>query len=417
MIKKPRGTQDFLPPKSEEIAYLEEKAAELFKRYGYGRMITPIFESTDLFTRSIGETTDIVSKEMYTFNDKKGRSLTLRPEGTAPIVRAYIEDPSSFGLLPAKVYYIGQMFRYERPQAGRYREFWQIGVEAIGSSDAVLDAEIIDLLMSYLEEVGLINLDLKINSMGCKNDRAKYSEQLKDYLRSKKADLCKDCRQRVEVNPLRVFDCKNKDCQMSITNAPKIIDYICKDCNGHFEKVKGYLGATSIKYKVESRLVRGFDYYTRTVFEVASSELGAQDALGGGGRYDNLIADYGGDSTPAIGFAFGLERIILARQKQGKSKRPTKLHLWISYIDEESKKEAFKLLLLMRKNNISADMSLDYKNLKAQLRQADKRDVGYSLVIGPDEIASGKYALKDMNTKEQQSLCIDEIVRRMKDEG
>lgn len=413
MIQKPRGTLDYLPEKAELWQYLEQRASNWFERYGYRRIITPTFESTDLFVRSIGSSTDIVQKEMYTFDDKKGRSLTLKPEGTAPIVRAYLENHLDQMAKPVKLYYIAPMFRYERPQAGRYREFYQMGVEAIGSSDPSLDAETVHLFISYLDDLGLTGLELLINSMGCREDRARFTKELRTFLDGTK--LCKTCTQRTEMNPLRVFDCKNESCKKSLEKSPKLLDYICDRCRKHFEIVQSYLKELGVNYQVNPNLVRGFDYYTKTTFEVVSSSLGAQDALGGGGRYDYLIEDYGGNKTPAIGFAFGLERIELALKKQNISvAEHIPLKAFIVYYNEDAKKVAFKAMSKLREEGLSVDMDFESKSFKAQLKQADKKVVPYVIIIGPEEIEKNEYILKDMKAGEQSHLRFEKIAEHLK---
>lgn len=413
MIQKPRGTLDYLPEKAELWQYLEKRASNWFERYGYRRIITPTFESTDLFTRSIGPSTDIVQKEMYTFKDKKGRSITLRPEGTAPIVRAYLEENLDQLPKPVKLYYIGQMFRYERPQAGRYREFYQMGVEAIGSSDPAVDAETIHLFISYLDDLGLTDLDLLINSMGCREDRIKFSAELRKYLDSVK--LCKTCSQRTDVNPLRVFDCKNTACIKTLAKAPRLLDFVCERCLKHFESVKNYLSQLKVDFEINPNLVRGFDYYTRTTFEVVSKQLGAQDALGGGGRYDYLVEDYGGKKTAAIGFAFGLERIELALKKQNISvSERIPLKVFMVYYDEEAKKAAFKAMSELREEGLSVDMDFESRSFKAQLKLADKKKVPYSVIVGPGEMEKKVFLLKDMKTGEQRELKLDKLKDELK---
>ena len=413
MIQKPRGTQDYLPEKAELWQYLEKRASNWFERYGYRRIITPTFESTDLFTRSIGPSTDIVQKEMYTFKDKKGRSLTLRPEGTAPIVRAYLEDKLDQEAKPVKLYYIGPMFRYERPQAGRYREFYQMGVEALGSQDPSLDAETIHLFISYLDDLGLTGLELDINSMGCRKDRVEYSKKLKEYLST--TEVCETCSKRTDMNPLRIFDCKNKKCRESIKNAPKLIDFICDRCRKHFEQVQKYLKDLGVDYSLNPNLVRGFDYYTRTTFEVVSSSLGSQDALGGGGRYDYLIEDYGGSKTPAIGFAFGLERIELALKKQNitMSER-IPLKALMVYYNEEAKQIAFEAMSKLREEGLSIDMDYESKSFKAQLKLANKKQVPYVLIVGPEEIKKEVFLVKDMKKGEQKEVGLVEASKILK---
>ncbi|HXL14606.1 MAG TPA: histidine--tRNA ligase [Methylomirabilota bacterium] len=308
----PRGTRDILPGEVERWQWLEERSRAVMTLYGYREVRTPYFEATDLFVRSVGESTDIVRKELYTFQDRKGRSLTLRPEGTAPLVRSYLENPSLRSESPARLYYMGPMFRYERPQAGRYRQFWQIGAELLGSARPEADAEMIDLFRAILHDVGLRNVTVLLNSLGDAVCRPRYREAIRAYFKQFEERLCGDCKERLETNPLRILDCKVPSCAPVIAGAPSVLDSLCPECAEHFESVKRALTALGIPYQVAPRLVRGLDYYTRTVFEVHDAGLGAQNAVGGGGRYDQLVKDFGGPDTPAIGFSIGMERLLLA---------------------------------------------------------------------------------------------------------
>jgi histidyl-tRNA synthetase len=308
----PRGTRDILPGEVERWHWLEERTRGVLSRYGYREVRTPFFETTDLFVRSVGESTDIVRKELYTFEDRKGRSLTLRPEGTAPLVRAYIEHPTLRAESPARLYYLGPMFRYERPQAGRYRQFWQIGAELLGSFLPEADAEMIDLFRAIVEEVGLTDVSVLLNSLGDSVCRPRYREAIRAYFESRADQLCGDCVERLKTNPLRILDCKVPSCAPAIAGAPSVLDSLCPECAAHFEAVKAALTKLGIRHEVAPRLVRGLDYYTRTVFEIHAAGLGAQNAVGGGGRYDQLVRDFGGPDTPAIGFSIGMERLLLA---------------------------------------------------------------------------------------------------------
>jgi histidyl-tRNA synthetase len=308
----PRGTRDILPGESERWIALEATTREIMSRYGYREVRTPLFESTDLFVRSVGESTDIVRKELYTFEDRKGRSLTLRPEGTAPLVRAYLEHALGHGDPVTRLYYIGPMFRYERPQAGRYRQFWQIGAELLGPAAPVADAEMIDLFVAILRGIGLRDVRVLVNSLGDSVCRPVYRERIREHFASRETELCGDCKERLRTNPLRILDCKVPSCQPAIASAPSVLDSLCDPCREHFEGVKAALDQLSIDHETAPRLVRGLDYYTRTVFEVHAAGLGAQNAVGGGGRYDQLVRDFGGPATPAIGFSIGMERLLLA---------------------------------------------------------------------------------------------------------
>lgn len=414
-VRAPRGTFDILPEAARKRQFVEEIATRLFEEYGYRRIITPVFEHTELFTRAIGEATEIVEKEMYTFEDKAGRSLTLRPEATAPVVRAFIEHKlHSQGLL-VKLYYIGPMFRYERPQAGRFREFWQLGVEAMGSIDPAVDAEVVLLLVHYLQRLGLTRLELIINSMGCPECRSTFSEELQRYLLANLSKFCQDCQKRAHINPLRVFDCKKETCRAELQRAPRISDYWCESCRKHFDRVQEYLRIAGGEYLIDTSLVRGFDYYTRTTFEVRSPLLGAQNALGGGGRYDRLVEDYGGSPTPAIGFAVGTERVLLTLEKEGIS-LPTKLPLqvFVAAVDENVRREAFKLLFDFRRAGISADMDYAGRSLKGQLKLANKLGVSHTVVLGPDEAVRGSCQLRDMKSAEQREVDTDKVLAEVK---
>ncbi len=414
-LKAPRGTFDILPKAAKKRWFIEEIASRIFEEYGYKRIITPIFEHTELFTRAIGEATDIVQKEMYTFYDKTKRSLTLRPEATAPVVRAYIEHNLKQQPQPVKLYYIGPMFRYERPQAGRYREFWQLGVEVMGGLNPAIDAEVILLMEQYLRKLNLKNLEIIVNSMGCSTCRPLFTSKLKDYLLQNTEKLCSDCQKRANINPLRIFDCKKEGCKTQLELAPKISEYWCNTCREHFDKVQNFLRKVGIEFIVDTSLVRGFDYYTRTTFEIRSRLLGAQNALGGGGRYDQLVEEYGGPPTPAVGFAIGIERLLLASEKEGISlPEYSPLHVYIAIVDQNIGIEAFKLLYDFHRAGIGADMNYSEKNLKGQLKLANKMSVAYTVIIGPDELEAKKCQLKYMKSGEQQEVRISEVVSKVK---
>lgn len=418
-FKAPRGTFDWLPEGAANRKYMEQVAVELFERYGYRFVVTPIFEPTELFVRSIGEATDIVQKEMYTFSDKADRSLTLRPEGTAPVVRAYLEHNLGVGTVPLKLYYSGPMFRYERPQAGRYRQFWQMGVEAIGSADAALDAEVIALMLHYFRTLGLTTLELYLNSMGCRRCRPEYVKSLQSYLEEARSSLCPDCDKRAVENPLRVFDCKNENCRKTVADAPEIKDYLCDECRSHFQAVMGYLETLGVDYVFSPALVRGFDYYTKTTFEVVSPLLGAQNALGGGGRYDDLVEEIGGPETPAIGFALGMERILAALEK-GKVALPAEqgLDIFVVHLDDDDgniKRAAIKLLGQLREAGIRADLDFGDRSLRAQMRQADRQRARLVLILGPDEWAAEKVTIREMASGEQEMVGVARIVEELRE--
>ncbi|MDI6816134.1 MAG: histidine--tRNA ligase [Actinomycetota bacterium] len=410
-FRVPKGTTDIVPDVAVKWQYLERIAVELFKKYGYKPIITPIFEHTEVFTRSIGSSTDIVQKEMYTFEDKGNRSLTLRPEGTAPVIRAYVEQNMNQLPQPVKLYYTGPMFRYERPQAGRYRQFWQIGVEAIGSDDPAVDAESILLLINYFKAVGLKELALYINSMGCENDRPQYIEMLKDYAEAKRESLCNDCVKRIDLNPLRLFDCKNETCQTVMADAPKLIDHLCESCRGHFDEVKHYLEMQCVNYVIKPELVRGLDYYTKTTFEVVSPLLGAQNAIGGGGRYNKLVEEFGGPSTPGIGFALGTERLALAVEKEGVfDVDENSTEVFIAVADPAAKHAAVNILYELRAKDVSADIDYMGRSLKAQLKAANRRGIRYFVFLGSRELESGAVVVKDMENGAQEEVKLNELV-------
>lgn len=414
-VKAPRGTSDILPEAAGKRQFVEEVAIKLFEQYGYRRIITPVFERTELFRRAIGESTEIVQKEMYTFLDRAKRSMTLRPEATASVVRAFIEHKLFKQTQPMKFYYLGPMFRYERPQAGRYREFWQLGIEAIGSADPAIDAECILLLIHYLKSIGLKNLEMHLNSMGCPDCRQPFIQSLRQYLKSHLTALCPDCQSREEINPLRVFDCKKTNCQAQLKEAPLISDYWCEPCQNHFTVIQKYLNEIGLEFVLNPALVRGFDYYTKTTFEVRSPYLGAQNALGGGGRYDGLIEEYGGPPTPAIGFALGTERILLALEAE-KVPLPARspIQVFLAIVDKEAKITGFQLLYELRKEGIVTDMDYGQRTLKAQLKLADKLGAAYTVFLGPDELTRQVCQVKEMASGEQKEVKLEKVTEYLK---
>lgn len=417
LYKAPRGTADYLPAKTGRLRLLENKAAEIFGNAGYRRIITPTFEDTDLFRRSIGESSDIVRKEMYTFLDRAGRSLTLRPEATAPVVRAFIEHNLQSELQPVKLYYAGPMYRYERPQSGRYREFWQLGIEALGSAEPLIDAEVIVLLTKYLRAAGLKQATLHIGSMGDEKCRVDYSRDLKQFLQSRAELMCPDCQERSRTNPLRVFDCKKKTCRQQLTDAPKLIDHLCDDCREHFNQVQELLRAAGVTYTIDPTLVRGFDYYSRTTFEVKSSLLGAQDALGGGGRYDRLVEQYGGPVTPATGFALGVERILLAQERENVSAPDNGgPDVFIAVIGASVRAEAFKILSAVRDAGLTADTDFLSRSVRGQMKLADKMGAKYVVIIGPDELETGELKIRRMDSGEETGIAVDSVADFLHDQ-
>ena len=415
MYQAPRGTSDILPEEQPFWRYIEQKAVNICQLYGYERIDSPAFEDADIFIRTIGEETDIVEKEMYTFEDRGGNKLTLRPEGTAPVCRAYIEHGLHNLPQPVKLYYITPIFRYERPQAGRYRQHYQFGCEAIGDADPALDAEVIDVAWRFFASLGLRQLSLQLNSIGCKQCRPQYLTALKDYYAKYHRDLCPDCKTRLKRNPLRLLDCKKPGCQQLANLAPKSIDHLCPQCAEHFDRLKRYLGLLEIPFEVNHRLVRGLDYYTRTVFEIQPEAEGAQNTLGGGGRYDDLIEELGGKPTPALGFAIGIERIILNLKKQGISAPPLpQPQVFIAYIGDDARVEAIKLAARLRQAGTGVIEAIGNKSLKAQLRQANTLNVRHTVIIGEDEIKTSTVILRDMTTGEQKTVPVSELSESLK---
>jgi len=407
--RAPKGTADMLPDVARVWEHLLSVAQDLFARYGYEPLYTPVFEQTDVFVRGIGEATDIVGKEMYTFLDKGNppRSLTLRPEGTASVVRAALEHGLTANGQSTKLYYAGPMFRYERPQAGRMRQFWQIGVEALGMPDSTADAEVIVLLMEFFVEAGvpLGNMRLLINSMGDEKCRPAYRDTIAAFIRSHADDLCEECVRRAGTNPLRAFDCKNEACVAVMAKAPLLRDELCEECAAHYAAVKSNLDALGVVYSEDSTLVRGLDYYTRTVFEVQAEGLGAQNAIGGGGRYDGLMELYGGQPTPGLGFALGFERTMLALQAAGvEVPRPEIAQVYVARAVPELATEAFQVTQLLRAGDIAAEMDHQGRSLKAQMKAADRLGASFVVLVGPDEVAAGQVTIRDMRTKQERRV-------------
>jgi len=411
MINAPRGTNDILPPESAKWNYLESKAKYIFDLYNYDEIRTPIFEYTELFQRGIGEATDIVEKEMYTFEDKSGRSLTLRPEGTASVVRSFLENKIYGQAQPTKYFYIGPMFRYERPQAGRYRQFYQLGVEVFGTQDPMVDAEVIAVGMHYMDILGLKDLQLYINSIGCPDCRPQYLDNLTEYLNDNKEDLCDDCKNRINKNPLRVLDCKNESCQTVIKNAPKIIDHLCEECETHFNSLQNNLKSINIDYEIDTTLVRGLDYYTKTAFEVKYEGLGAQDTIFGGGRYDKLAEEIGSKDVPGIGFALGIERLLLTLDKQEIEIPIDKsIDIYLTTIGQKAKIASFELLEKFRKKGIKAEIDYQDRSVGGQMKSADRMNATYTVIIGENELESGKATVRNMKDGEEQEIKLESIV-------
>jgi len=412
--KAPRGTQDILPEDQPHWDFVREVAARISKAFGYEAIKTPVFEEASLFTRGVGEVTDIVQKEMYIFNDRSGLDLALRPEGTAPVCRAYLEHGMHNLPQPVRLWYWTPIFRYDRPQAGRYRQHHQFGAEAIGDSSAAVDVEVIELLWRLYEELGLTNLTLQLNSIGDGKCRPHYLEVLRDYYRDKLDRVCDDDRVRFEQNPLRLLDCKQERCQPIIAGAPPITDYLCDDCTAHFTELTALLEAADIPFTVNPRLVRGLDYYTRTVFEVIPPEEGAQSTIGGGGRYDGLIELLGGRPTPGVGFATGLERTILNLQRQGiavpQRDRP---RIYVAIQTPAARVPAFRLASDIRRAGISAVVSTGDRSLKAQMRHADALGATYVAILGENELAAKSATLRQLADGAQETVPLIDVASRV----
>jgi len=404
-----KGFHDILPEEAILWQKLETKARKVLERHGFKEIRLPILEPAGLFKRSIGEETDIVSKEMYCFKDQKGRELSLRPEATSQVVRAYVQNRLDLKEPVSKLYLIGPMFRHERPQKGRFRQFHQIDVEIIGDPGPITDAETFVLAWELLKEIGIEGLTISINSLGCDRCRPDYRNRLMDYLNTKSTALCPDCQRRSNANPLRVFDCKQEGCKEALSLAPIISDFLCDSCKSHFQEVRTLLKMAHIPFEINPMLVRGLDYYTRTAFEITSDSLGAQNAVAGGGRYDNLISYLGGPSKPAIGFAIGMERALEILKQTHEVKLPSP-HVFITALGERARQLGFSLLLSFRGKNIRAEMGYQNTSLKSQLKQADKQNARYALIIGEDEISKNVALLRDMKTSTQKELILNEVV-------
>lgn len=408
LTKAPRGTQDVLPPDGFRIRQLENILAETAEDFGFHEIRTPVFEHTELFCRSVGETSDVVQKEMYTFEDNGKRSVTLRPEGTAGCARAFLEHGLFNEPLPQKFFYHTSCYRYEKPQAGRYREFHQFGVECIGAPSPAADAEIIALANAVFNFFELDDISLEINSIGCPSCRAKYHKALKAYFENRKSELCETCLSRLEKNPMRILDCKSPVCSEIAKGAPVVLDYLCDECAAHFKAVQKYLDGMEIEYKINPRIVRGLDYYTKTVFEFVCSSIGAQGTVCGGGRYDGLIEELGGASLPACGFGMGTERLMLLLEAQGKKlPQEERIQLYIAPAAPEYSVEAMRITNELRSDGVSAVTDLQERSLKAQLKYANKIKAMFTLVLGADEIESRTAKVKDMDSGEVSQISLD----------
>ena len=404
-IKAPKGTKDVLLTDSYKWQYIEQKWAEICSEYGFREIRTPVFEATELFNRGIGDTTDVVQKEMYTFNDMGGRSITLKPEGTSPAVRSFIESNQYAMTQPTKVYYNTPCFRYEKPQAGRLREFHQFGIENFGTHSMLADAEIIALGHDFLKRMGIEDIELHISSVGCRNCRPVHRTALQDFLRPKYDCLCETCKSRFDKNPMRILDCKSPEDKELVKGAPMMLDYLCEDCRKDFEELKSHLDAMGIEYIVDPTIVRGLDYYTKTAFEFITTKIGAQGTVCGGGRYDHLIEEIGGPDVPGVGFGLGKERLLMmmdiAGHDYGGEPGP---QIFIAWIGDEAREYSVRLLHELRSKGIRAEMDTRERNLKGQMKYANKLGAAYTVVIGEDEVASGELTLKNMKNSEQTKV-------------
>ena len=416
LSKAPRGTKDITPKDVYKWHYIEKKFREICALYGYEEIRTPIFEHTEVFARSVGDTTDVVQKEMYSFTDRGDRQLSLKPEGTAGVIRSFIENKMYADTQPTKLYYITPCFRYERPQAGRQRQFHQFGIEVLGSDGPSVDAEVISLAVQFFNEMGLNNLSVNINSVGCPTCREEYNRKLKEYLDQKVDVLCETCLERKDKNPMRVIDCKNPHCKENLQDIPFMIDHLCEDCKDHFDKLQTYLKEMDINYVVDKTIVRGLDYYKKTAFEIISNDIGSQSTVCGGGRYDGLVEMLGGPKgISGIGFALGAERLLLTLENNNiEIENPKSTDIYIATIGDAAKTKSFKLIKDLRTNHISADNDHLDKSLKAQFKYSDKLNAKYTVVIGDDELANDTATLKNMKTSEQTTIKLSEIVQELK---
>ena len=411
ITKAIKGTKDVLPNEVYKNQYIEATCLTAAGNCGFKEIRTPVFEHTELFQRGVGDTTDVVQKEMYTFDDKGGRSITLRPEGTAGAARSFLENGLSNETLPQKVCYLTSCYRYEKPQAGRLREFHQFGVECFGASEPIADAEVISLAKQIFDELGVKELHLEINSIGCPECRKEYHNALKEYFASKKDELCGNCKERLERNPMRLLDCKVPSCKEIAKDAPVVLDYLCDDCKEHFEKVKKYLDAMNIEYQVNPKIVRGLDYYTKTVFEFVADSIGAQGTVCGGGRYDGLIEELGGAKTPSLGFGMGLERLQLVMDAQGcEYPEPEKCDLFIAALGEKAELKAVEIAKDMRDEGFCVIYDLNGRSLRAQMKYADKLGAKFNVVLGDSEVEEGKAKLKNMNSGESCDIDLTTFV-------
>lgn len=406
----PKGTKDVMPKEIYKWQFVEKKFRDMCDKHGFKEVRTPMFEHTELFTRGVGDTTDIVEKQMYTFNDYANRSITLKPEGTASVVRAFVEHKVYADVQPTKMYYIIPCFRYEKPQSGRLREFHQLGIETFGTGNMMADAEIISLAYDFLNDLGIRDVELRINSIGCPECRKKHREALKAFLEPKYDELCDTCKGRFDRNPLRILDCKSPVCQSLVEGAPMMLDYLCDDCQNAFEELKNNLTAMGIPFTVDPGIVRGLDYYTKTAFEFVSNNIGAQGTVCGGGRYDNLISEIGGPDIPGVGFGLGIERLLLVMEANGiVIPEPESIDAFIAFMGDRGKNYGMKLMRELRLAGVKTEMDVLARNLKGQLKYADRLGAKYTVVVGDNELDEEYLLLKDMKNSSQESVSIHEI--------
>jgi len=409
LTKSIRGTQDVLPDQSYLWQAVQKIMAENARVFGYKEIITPVFEHTELFERGVGDTTDVVQKEMYTFNDKGGRSITLRPEGTAGAIRSVLEHNLHKGALPLKTYYFSSCYRYEKPQAGRLREFHQFGAEMIGTSSPVSDAEVIALARSVIDMLGIKNITLFINSIGCPTCRANFQKELLAYFGGHKGEFCGTCLDRMERNPMRIFDCKSPVCGEIAAKAPVMLDHLCEECKNHFGEVQTYLQSAGIEFSIDPRIVRGLDYYTKTVFEFVSNDIGSQGTVCGGGRYDGLIEELSGEAVPALGFGMGIERTLLVMKNQGvEMPQPPPMDIYIASMTPAAARKAFELVHLLREDGFYAECDHMNRGLKAQMKYADKAGASFTMILGEDELSGGQGFLKSMKDGQKHQVPLDD---------
>ncbi len=414
LTNAPKGTKDLLPAQAYKWHYVEKKFADICKRYGFKEIRTPMFEHTEVFARGIGDTTDVVQKEMYTFNDHGNRSITLKPEGTSGAVRAFIEHKQYAEVQPTKYYYDTDCFRYEKPQSGRLRHFHQFGIEVFGTPNMLADAEVICLANDFLNDLGITQIQLRINSVGCPQCRKKHREALKEFLKPRYDELCNTCKDRFDRNPMRILDCKSEICQDIVKDAPRMLDYLCDDCRDAFDELKENLTAMGIEYTVDPNIVRGLDYYTKTAFEFVTTSIGAQGTVCGGGRYDHLIEELGGPPIPGVGFGLGIERLLMLMEACGADfPEDDSTDVFIAVMGDRAKAFGLKLCREMRQKGITAEMDTLARNIKGQFKYADRLNARYTLVIGENELEKGVVSLKDMKNSQQREIKIDDIYKEV----